>query len=78
MSDQQSISATTSTQITGTPDHCLIALQTLDNPVFVSRTQKNALEDFKLYPGDILVMRVDAQNLFFYSATTCNISWIVL
>lgn len=78
MSDQQIIAATTSTQITNTPDHGLLAIQTLDNPVYLSRTQKNAAEDFKLSVGDIIVMRVDAQNLFFYSTPGCTISWIAL
>lgn len=78
MSDQQIISTTTSTQITNAPDHCMIAVQTLDNPVFLSRTQKNAAEDFKISVGDIIVMRLDALNLFFYSTAGCTISWIVL
>lgn len=78
MSDQQTISATTATQILGCPDHCLVAIQTLDNTVYLSRTSKNAAEDFKLSIGDILVMRVDALNLFFYSTAGCTISWIVL
>lgn len=78
MSDQQVIAATTATQIVGVPDHCLIAIQTLGADVYLSRTSKNAAEDFKLSIGDILVMRIDALNLFFYSTAGCTISWIVL
>lgn len=78
MSDQQTISATTATQILGCPDHCLLAIQTLSNDVYLSRTSKNAAEDFKLTSGNILQLRVDAQNLYFYSTSGCIISWIVL
>lgn len=78
MSDQLTIPATTATQITGLPDHCMIALQTLNNPVYLSRTLKSALEDFKISVGDILVLRVDASNLFFYASAESTVSWIVL
>lgn len=78
MSDQQIISATTATQIVGVPDHCMIAIQTLGADVFLSRTSKSASEDFKLTLGDILQLRVDGSNLFFYSSNGCTVAWIVL
>lgn len=78
MSDQLTVPATTATQIVGCPDHCLILLQTLDDDVYISRTSKSANEDFKLTLGDIVQLRIDANNLYFYSTAGCIISWIVV
>lgn len=76
MSDQQTISATTATQITGLSGHNLIYLQTLDNVVYLSRTSKSANEDVKLVPGDFIQLRVVDNNLYFYSEEGCTVAWM--
>lgn len=78
MSDQLTVTAITPTQISGLSGHHLIAIQTLTNPVYLSRETTNGESDFLLVAGDILIIKVIENNLHFYSTSGCTVAWIEL